>query len=72
MIFLFILGDADSFFSHRIQQDAHEALLKLFNIFDNGISAIYPNFQGINEIFFQGTVKIVKSCAGCNTDFVYF
>ena len=70
--FVCILGNADSFFSQRIQQDAHEALLKLFNVFDNGITAVYPGFKGINENIFRGTVQIVNTCAGCGTNFVSF
>ena len=70
--FVSIISNIDNFFQVGTQKDAHEALLKLLDIFDTGISAFLPNQAGINDTFFQGIYKIVKYCTNCKNTALNF
>ena len=62
----------DNFFNVGTQKDAHEAFLKLFGIFDTGISAVLPNHASINDTFMQGLYKKTKTCTKCkNTTLIF-
>ena len=65
--FVSIISKIDDFFQVGNQKDAHEALLKLINIFDSGISAVLPNHLSINDTYFQGIHKNMKTCSNCKT-----
>ena len=69
--FINIIGRIDSFFNNRIQQDAHEAFIKLFEMFDTGINAILPNSR-FYDSYYQGLYKVVKTCINCNNRDICF
>ena len=70
--FVSLLSDLASFFEIGTQKDAHEALLKLLEIFDTGISVFLPNHVSINDTYFQGIQRNVKTCTNCNNTSLSF
>ena len=70
--FICILAQLDNFFFHRTQQDAHEALLKIFSNFDSGISAITPQCSSMYNTYFQGFLKTYRTCTLCKKENLIF
>ena len=69
--FLSILNSIDDFFVIGPQKDAHEAFLRLLNIFDAGRSVFLPDHRSIKNTYFQGWYKVVQTCTNCNHTFSY-
>ena len=69
--FLSILNSIDDFFVIGPQKDAHEAFLRLLNIFDAGRSVFLPCHRSIKDTYFQGVYKVVQTCTNCNHTFSY-
>ena len=69
--FISTVGFLDNFFNNGIQQDAHEALLKLLDIFDSGITTVIPNSIGLYNTFFQGALKKSRKCLKCNKSVLF-
>ena len=69
--FLSILNSIDDFFVIGPQKDAHEAFLRLLNIFDTGRSVFLPCHRSIKDTYFQGVYKVVQTCTNCNHTFSY-
>ena len=66
--FVSFLSSIDSFFEIGSQKDAHEAFLKILDIFDVGISAVLPSHNTITDTYFQGIYRNVKTCTICSKD----
>ena len=64
--FVSFLSSIDGFFEIGSQKDAHEAFLKILDIFDIGISAVLPGHNSITDTYFQGIYRNVKTCTICN------
>ena len=70
--FVSFLSSIDGFFEIGSQKDAHEAFLKILDIFDVGISAVLPGHNTMTKTYFKGIFRYVETCTICSKDFFWF